>query len=112
MTGIHGMDGLSPAQVQDELRRGGKFVVFEYCFSTFATTVRRCSDVYFVRAGQGTFAMSLGYTLLSLFLGWWGVSGLIYTPKCLATNLGGGKDVTELVLCTLLAPPYDPRLGY
>jgi hypothetical protein len=111
-TGIHGMDGLSPAQVQDELRRGGRFVVFEYCFSTFVRTVRRCSDVYFVRAGQGTFAMSLGYTLMSLLLGWWGVSGLTHTPQCLATNLGGGKDVTELVVPSLLAPRYDPSLGY
>jgi hypothetical protein len=112
MTGIHGMDGMSTAQVQDELRRGGKFVVFEYCVSVLVLSFKRCSDVYFVRAGQGTFGMSLGYTLMSLFLGWWGFPwGIIYTPRCLATNLGGGKDVTDLVLCTLLAPPYDPSLG-
>ena len=48
----------------------------------------------------------------SLLLGWWGVSGLTHTPQCLATNLGGGKDVTELVVPSLLAPRYDPSLGY
>jgi hypothetical protein len=111
--GIQGMDGLSPAQVQDEVLRGGRFVVFEYCVSFLVTTLRRSSDVYFVRAGQGTFALSLGYTLLSLLLGWWGLPwGLIYTPLCLATNLGGGKDVTEQVMPSLLAPRYDPSLGY
>lgn len=113
MAGILGMDGLSTAQVQDELRRGGRFVVFEYCVSFFVTTLRRSSDVYFIRAGQGTFGLSLGYTLLSLFLGWWGIPwGFIYTPRCLATNLLGGKDVTEQVVPALLAPRYDPSLGY
>ena len=112
-TGIQGMDGLSPAQVQDEVRRGGRFVVFEYCVSFLVTTLRRSSDVYFVRAGEGTFTISLGYTLLSLFLGWWGFPwGFIYTPRCLATNLGGGKDVTAQVMLSVLAPRYDPSLGY
>lgn len=113
MAGILGMEGLSTGQVQDELRRGGRFVVFEYCVSCLVMTMRRSSDVYFVRAGQGTFGMSLGYSLLSLLLGWWGLPwGFIYTPRCLATNLQGGKDVTEMVLPALLAPRYDPRLGY
>lgn len=113
MAGILGMEGLSAAQVQEEVQRGGRFVVFEYCVSFLVMTLRRSSDVYFVRAGQGTFGMSLGYTLLSLFLGWWGFPwGFIYTPLCLATNLGGGKDVTEQVVMALLAPRYDPSLGY
>ncbi|ATB35365.1 hypothetical protein CYFUS_000778 [Cystobacter fuscus] len=113
MAGIFGMDGLSTLQVQEELERGGRFVVFEYCVSFFLTTRRRSSDVYFVRAGQGTFGLSLGYTLLSLLLGWWGLPwGFIYTPRCLATNLQGGKDVTDLVLPSLLAPRYDPALEY
>lgn len=111
MAGILGMEGLSTGQVQDELRRGGRFVVFEYCVSCLVMTMRRSSDVYFVRAGQGTFGLSLGYTLLSLLLGWWGLPwGFIYTPLCLATNLLGGKDVTEMILPALLAPRYDPTL--
>lgn len=113
MAGILGMDGMSPRQVEDELRRGGRFVVFEYCVSCLVTTMRRSSDVYFVRAGQGTFSMSFGYTLLSLLLGWWGLPwGFIYTPRCLATNLQGGKDVTEMVRPSLHAPRYDPSLEY
>jgi hypothetical protein len=106
--GILGLEGVSPAQLEDELRRGGRFVVFEYCFSILVKTFKRASDVYFVRAGQGTFGMSAGYTLLTLCFGWWGFRGLIYTPMCLATNLGGGKDVTELVVSALLAPRYEP----
>ncbi len=112
MAGILGMEGLSTGQVQEELRRGGRFVVFEYCVSCLVMSMRRSSDVYFVRAGQGTFGISLGYTLLSLFLGWWGLPGILYTPRCVATNLQGGKDVTALVMPSLLAPRYDPSLEY
>lgn len=39
------------------------------------------------------------YTMLTLFVGWWGIPwGPIYTIMCLATNLGGGKDVTSEVM--------------
>jgi hypothetical protein len=109
MAGIKGLEGLSPSQLQNELARGGRFVVFEYCVSILVKTFRRASDVYFVRAGEGTLALSAGYNLLSLLLGWWGFPwGLIYTPLCLATNLSGGKDVTEQVVTALLAPRYVP----
>ena len=42
------------------------------------------------------------YTLLSLVAGWWGFPwGFIYTPMAVATNLGGGRNVTELAESTL-----------
>jgi hypothetical protein len=104
MAEIQGVENMTVAQLQDELGRGGRFVVFEYCISILVMTFRRSSDVYFIRAGESTTGKSIGYTLLSLFLGWWGFPwGFIYTPMCLATNLGGGKDVTEAVVSSLLA---------
>ncbi|WP_163998282.1 hypothetical protein [Pyxidicoccus caerfyrddinensis] len=104
MAEIQGVENMTVGQLQEELSRGGRFVVFEYCVSILVMTFRRSSDVYFIRAGEGTAGKSIGYTLLSLVLGWWGFPwGLIYTPMCLATNLGGGKDVTETVVSSLLA---------
>lgn len=104
MAAIQGMDNMTVGQLQEELRRGGRFVVFEYCVSILVMTFKRSSDVYFIRAGEGTAGKSIGYTLLSLFLGWWGIPwGFIYTPMVLFTNLGGGKDVTEAVVSSLLA---------
>lgn len=104
MAAIQGMDNMTVGQLQEELRRGGRFVVFEYCVSILVMTFKRSSDVYFIRAGEGTMGKSIGYTLLSLFLGWWGIPwGFIYTPMVLFTNLGGGKDVTEAVVSSLLA---------
>ncbi len=52
--------------------------------------------------------MGLPYTLLSLFIGWWGFPwGLVYTPMVLIQNLGGGNDVTAEVMSALgvSAPP-------
>ncbi|QSQ28043.1 hypothetical protein JY651_09235 [Pyxidicoccus parkwayensis] len=95
---------MTVGQLQDELRQGGRFVVFEYCISIVVMTFKRSSDVYFIRAGEGTTGKSIGYTLVSLLLGWWGIPwGFIYTPMALITNLGGGKDVTEAVVSSLLA---------
>ena len=106
MAGILGMEGLSTGQVQEELRRGGRFVVFEYCVSCLVMSMRRSSDVYFVRAGQGTFGMSLGYTLLSLFLGHvLSLSSRLETDR--HSNLPNGRLHQNL----LSIPPRQNLLG-
>jgi hypothetical protein len=100
---IIGTEGLTSEELTREIRIGAKFVIFEYAISLFVVTLRRSSDIYFVRAGESAVAKGLPYTLLSLFLGWWGVPwGLIYTPMALVTNLSGGKDVTPEVRASLL----------
>ncbi|MEO1375795.1 MAG: hypothetical protein AAFW70_16065, partial [Cyanobacteria bacterium J06635_10] len=50
---------------------GGKFVVFLYCFSLVVITFKRSSNIYFIKAGEGTLKKSIKFTLISLFLGWW-----------------------------------------
>ena len=67
-------------------------------------TFRRSSDIYFVRAGESAVGKGLGFTLLTLFLGWWGIPwGPIYSIGSISTNLGGGKDVTAAVRAALAA---------
>lgn len=96
---IDGMEGMSGEDLQRELASGAKFVVFEYCVSLLVMTFRRSSDIHFVRAGEGTLAKSLPYSMLSMVLGWWGFPwGFIYTPAVLYTNFSGGRDVTAEVL--------------
>ncbi len=102
---IVGLEGLSGQQVQLELERGARFVVFLYTISALIVTFKRSSDVHFVRAGEGTAARSLGYTLLTLLFGWWGIPwGPIYSFQSLYANLSGGKDVTREVLAAFAAP--------
>src|SRR3954470_17822871 len=99
---IVGLDGLSNEEIREELDRGARFVVFEYCISIIVLTFKRSSKVHFIRSDEGTFGKGIGFTLLSLVLGWWGFPwGIIYTISSVATNCSGGKDVTQQVLAAV-----------
>ncbi len=94
-------------QLRFELDRGGKFVVFEYCVSILILTFKNPTDIYFIREGESAAGRSFAYCLVSLVMGWWGfLWGPIYTISSLATNLGGGRDVTEDVLAALASVPH------
>ncbi|MBS1661914.1 MAG: hypothetical protein JST68_12780 [Bacteroidetes bacterium] len=96
---IKGIEGLSNQEINAELMAGGKFVVYRYTISLIAVTFRRSSDIYFVRSTEKASMKGMSYTLLTLVFGWWGIPwGPIYTIGSLATNLGGGKDVTHEIL--------------
>lgn len=99
---INGTEGMSGQELPFELQRGGRFVMFQYTISILVLTFHRGSDIYFVRAGEGTVLKGLPYTVLSLVAGWWGIpGGPIYTIGSVFTNLGGGKDVTNEVQAAL-----------
>ena len=103
---IRGMDHLTPAELEKELAAGARFVFFEVCISLIFLTLRRPTEVYFLRANDLGVARGLPYTLTSLLLGWWGVPwGIIYTPLVLLTNVSGGCDVTRQVRAALRNPP-------
>jgi hypothetical protein len=91
--------GMSPRELEFEINRGGRFVVFQYCVSALVITFKRPTSVYFIKAGESAAAKSLPYTLLSLALGWWGFPwGFVYTPQVIYKNLKGGTDVTQAIL--------------
>lgn len=99
MAQIKGIEHYNDQTLMQEVQRGGRFVVYEYCFSIVIMTFKRGSDVYFVRADESRFMKGLGFTMISLLFGWWGFPwGFIYTPMALATNLGGGRDVTNEIM--------------
>ena len=99
MADIKGIEGLTVADVHQQVRQGAKFVTYGYCISLLVVTLRRTSDVHFVKAGESAVGGSVPYILLSLLLGWWGFPwGLIYTPMVVVQNLSGGTDVTGHVL--------------
>lgn len=102
---IRGIEGLSVSQLNFEIQRGGRFVFFQYVISVILVTFRRSSDIYFVRSGESTVSKSIGFTLLSLVAGWWGIPwGPIYTVQALITNCKGGKDVTKDVIAAMNRP--------
>ena len=77
---IKGIENLSNAQIDEELRKGAKFVVFQYCISVLVMSFKRSSDVHFVRAGESTLGKAAPWCLASLLVGWWGIPwGIFFT---------------------------------
>jgi hypothetical protein len=108
---IHGIADLTTESIQQELKAGGRFVVFEYCISVLVATARRSTEPYFLRAGELGVARGLPFSLFTLIVGWWGVPwGVVYTPLVLITNLSGGRDVTREIVPLLDSGAFG-RLG-
>ena len=96
---IKNTEGLSTDQINDELQKGAKFVIFSYTISVIVITSRRTSDIYFIKADEPSFKYSWKYSLLTLFFGWWGIPfGPIFSLVSFYKNFTDGKDITKEVL--------------
>lgn len=99
MSLIKNTENLTTEQINEELKRGAKFVVFSYTISIIILTFRRGSDIYFIKSNESALNYSWKYSLISLFLGWWGFPfGPIFTITSFFRNFSGGKNVTAEVL--------------
>jgi hypothetical protein len=102
---IEGIQGMTVDQLNMELQRGGKFVIFQYAVSVVIMSFKRPSAIYFIRAGESTVGKSIGFTLITLVFGWWGIPfGPIYSCQALATNFRGGKNLTTEVVAAIGKP--------
>jgi len=96
---INGLDGLTINDLNRELERGGKFVVYQFCISIVVATFRRSSEIYFIPAGHTGISKGLVFSLISFVFGWWGIPwGPIYTIGSLFNNFIGGKNVTAEII--------------
>lgn len=99
---INGIEGMTSADLSSEVAKGGKFVIFQYCFSVVVMSFKRRSPIYFVKADENAALKGLRYTLISALLGWWGIPwGIVFTVQTLVNNCNGGKDVTQPILAAL-----------
>ena len=73
MAGTKNLENLSDEQINNELKKGGKFVMFSYTISIIIMTFRRNSDIYFIKSGESAVAYSWKYSLITFFAGWWGI---------------------------------------
>ena len=88
----------SPAAADEVAHSDDRWLVFEYCISLIAVTLRRPSRPIRLRADQAAWVRGLPYVLVSLLFGWWGLPwGIIYTPLTIYANLAGGCDVSAQV---------------
>ncbi|MFB9078978.1 hypothetical protein ACFFLS_10230 [Flavobacterium procerum] len=105
---IKNIEGLRVAQVRDLVHQGGKFVIFPYTISFVLMTLKRSSDIYFIRPDESSFKYSWGYAVLNLVVGWWGFPwGPIYTIGSAYHHVVGGKDLTQEVMSHLTQ--HDPE---
>lgn len=96
---INGIKSMRLGEIESEVQSGARFVMFQYCYSIVFITLRRSSDIYFVRSSESAWTKSLKWTTITFLLGWWGIPwGFIYTPSIIMNNLKGGKDVTAAVI--------------
>jgi len=99
---LGGTRPLLPDEVRARVAAGARLVRFEFCASVLLFTVRRQSPVYLTESWQGRYLRGLGYSLLAILLGPWGVPwGLIWTPWAVWVNLTGGVDETDAILASL-----------
>lgn len=104
MAKILGIEGLTDTEINFEIQRGAKFVLYQYCISLIVITFKRSSDIYFVKQGENRIAKGLPWIAISVLLGWWGIPwGPIYTVQSLVVDFRGGKDVTGELLANLKA---------
>lgn len=102
---ISGTHGKSVRQIVDEVASGGRFVVFQYVFSIIVMSFRRNSPLMYLAPGQSGAGTALGWSLIPLFFGWWGIPwGIIYSIGALWRNSAGGVDVTEPIMAQLVGP--------
>ena len=97
-TKIRGIEGMKNGELEFEIGRGAKFVLFQYCISIIVLTVRRPSNIYFLRQGENPVVKGLPFTLLSLVAGWWGIPwGPIYTIQSVYSNSLRAQAATPVV---------------
>lgn len=99
---IKNIRGLSGENLQDEVKEGGRFIYYVFTISLIVVTFKRTSGVYLIRKKDNKVTKGIGFTLLSLLFGWWGIPyGPKYTLESIVTNVKGGKDVTDEVMATV-----------
>lgn len=99
MAAIRNLRDLSAEEVNSEIRRGGRFVMYQYTISLIVITLQRSSDIYFISADEKRVSNGLAFILISLLFGWWGLPwGPVRTISSIRCNLLGGKDVTHEVM--------------
>jgi len=96
---IYGIEGLMEDDITYELKKGAKFVIYQYCVSAIIVSFKLNSVVYFIKNGESAVVKGLPFTIFSAVIGWWCIPwGLIYTVKVIKNNFKGGINVTDKIM--------------
>lgn len=96
---LKNVEGLTLEEIACQVEQGARFVIYRYAVSVLIATVMRPTDIYFIPPGESSIKGGLGFSALTLLLGWWGLPwGPIRTIQSLVVNFRGGVDVTDDVM--------------
>lgn len=65
--------GKSIKQVAGEVGSGGRFVIYPYVVSVIILSFRRSSPITYVPPGRSGAGPAIGWSMLSMTTGWWGI---------------------------------------
>ena len=106
---VRGIENLTLGDLVEQVRQGGRFVLFHWSIGLGVKSICLPSAVRFVRPGERP-ARGLWRTLATLLTGWWSIpSGPKHTLATLRENLRGGRDITASVLRSLAEGPMLTR---
>lgn len=91
--GVQETDEATLTEAEREVVAGGRFVAYEYCWS-LVVSFKHTSAPVLVRGGDDGFGLAFRYSLISVFLGWWGIPGPVWAFTTLRHNARGGHDLT------------------
>jgi len=101
----HASFGISPDELAKRIRDGQRCIRFDYCISFVIATLTNQSKVFLIESRRERRLRGLGFGLLSLLFGPWGIPwGPYCTAQALWSNLRGGRDATDEVLAALREP--------
>lgn len=104
-------DDYTLTQLEDVIERGGKFVIFQYCYSFFLITFTVMTSSILITEEEELKKYQRRYNRISRLLGWWGIpSGPSETLSCLKINRKGGLDVTKDIMLNLTETGLRNRL--
>jgi len=88
---IHGIKGLSLEEIQRQVREeGARFVKYKYVWSALIYSQITDSDIFFITKEQAANCCCAGpakkYQMITSFLGWWGLFGIVYSIWALIHN--------------------------
>jgi hypothetical protein len=97
--------GWTVEKLEQEVRAGGRFVIFDWNFSILVMSFQRHTDLQWVGRGADGSGRATLWTLISMVVGWWGLPwGVIFTFSTMYHNALGGRDVTAAVLDQVVGP--------
>ena len=94
-------DEATLTEAEREVIAGGRFVTYRYCWSLLVS-FNHTSPPLLLRASDDGFGPAFRYSLISVFLGWWGIPGPVWAISTIRHNARGGKDVTLETLTQLV----------